>query len=109
MNKYTTNEELKNSLQSDFKNCKLSDNTIIIYNRIIDGCLSLSNFRNYSYNYKQEMKDVAILKICKYWKNIDVNSNIFSYLTTMITRAFIETIKRLNKENDILELYYDRS
>jgi hypothetical protein len=80
---------------------------------IIDKLLTRPNFVNY--NYKNEMKSLAIEHILKYtwkfdpYKKSEITGqyiSAFTYITTITFNAFVATINKFNKEQDKIKEDY---
>ena len=75
---------------------------------ICDGMSKKSNF--YGYTWKDDMRSSAILTVCKYLHNFDLekSQNPFSYISQICGRAFLQYIAYSKKHSKIKQYLYDR-
>ena len=82
---------------------------------MVDHILGHSNFRNYTYTVREEMKCHALLMLVKYSHNCDAyqrdSRQTFNYITTVIMNAckqiLIKYYKRLNTQRELERQYID--
>ena len=82
---------------------------------MVDHILGHSNFRNYTYTVREEMKCHALLMLVKYSHNCDAyqrdSHQTFNYITTVIMNAckqiLIKYYKRLNTQRELERQYID--
>lgn len=97
---YIDKEALAREVQACIDNSrtpsdKLAQHFIIICDRLLEA----NNFRNYSSDWKEEMKSFAMNKFVKSMKSIDLSkcNNVFNYYTRVAYLAFITIIGRMKK------------
>ena len=77
---------------------------------IADRLTNHSNFKNYSYDMKQEMKSYAQFKVMQGLHNYNFKyKNAFAYFTTACYNAFISTIKKYYKKKNFDKEYAKRA
>ena len=82
---------------------------------MIDHILGHSNFRNYTYDLKEEMRSHALLLLIKYSHNCDSyqrdSRQTFNYITTIIMNAckqiLIKHYKQQNLQRELERQYVD--
>ena len=82
---------------------------------MVDHILGHSNFRNYTYTVREEMKCHALLMLVRYSHNCDAyqrdSRQTFNYITTIIFNACKQTLqkyyKQLNLKRELEQKYLD--
>ena len=108
-----------NELHSEMKAYKdtgvISEHLGQLFITITDHILGHSNFRNYTYAVREEMKSYALLLLIKYSHNCDAyqrdTRQVFNYITTIIFNACKQTLqkyyKHLNLKRELERQYVD--
>ena len=107
----------RNELHSEMKTYKdtgiISERLGQLFLTMIDHILGHSNFRNYAYDLKEEMKSHALLMIIKYVHNCNAYerdaTSVFAYVTTIIFNAYRQVLKKYYKQLNLkreLEKHY---
>ena len=98
-------ERIKLYYQTDV----IPDELSLMLSRIATGLSYAPNFINYS--YREDMIGDAILKMFSALKfkkfNLETGSNPFSYFTTIAYHAFINRIKKENKQHETIRKYQE--
>ena len=101
-------------LMRDYKDTGIiSDELGKMFMVMIDHILGHSNFRNYAYDLKEEMKCHALLMLVKYSHNCDAyqrdSRQTFNYITTIIMNAckqiLIKHYKQQNLQRELEQMY----
>ena len=106
---YVNSKDFYNQIKEFYKTDDLPDTLAEMINKIAVGLSYAPNFINYS--YKDDMVGDAILKMFSALKNkkfnIDSPHNPFSYFTTIAYHAFINRIKKENKQHETIKRYQE--
>jgi hypothetical protein len=106
---YVNSKDFYNQIKEFYGNDILPDSLAEMINKIAIGLSYAPNFINYS--YKDDMVGDAILKMFSALKNkkfnIDSPHNPFSYFTTIAYHAFINRIKKENKQHETIKKYQE--
>ena len=80
---------------------------------MVDHILGHSNFRNYTYTVREEMKSHALLMLIKYVHNCNAYerdaTSVFAYVTTIIFNAYRQVLQKYYKQLNLkreLEKHY---
>ena len=112
-NNYIDRNQL-HQLMRDYKDTGIiSDELGKMFMVMIDHILGHSNFRNYAYDLKEEMKCHALLMLVKYSHNCDAyqrdSRQTFNYITTIIMNAckqiLIKYYKQQNLQRELEQMY----
>lgn len=74
----------------------MSDELAKHFYSICNHLLEAKNFRNYSTEWKDKMRDFAMTKLCKSIKTVDLTKckNVFNYFSRAAYLAFVTSIQR---------------
>ena len=101
-------------LMRDYKDTgKISEELGKMFMVMVDHILGHSNFRNYTYDVREEMKCHALLMLVKYSHNCDAYQRdarqTFNYITTIIFNAckqiLIKHYKQQNLKRELETMY----
>ena len=103
-------------LMRDYKDTGIiSEELGNMFMTMTDHILGHSNFRNYTYTVREEMKCHALLMLVRYSHNCDAyqrdSRQTFNYITTIIFNACKQTLqkyyKQLNLKRELEQKYLD--
>lgn len=97
---YLDKDVLTREVQSCIDNGRqVSDELAKHFCSICDHLLEAKNFRSYSTEWKDKMRDFAMTKLCKSIKTVDLTKckNVFNYFSRAAYLAFVTSIQRQKK------------
>ena len=98
--------KLLQQLMRDYKDTgRISEELGQIFIKMTDHILCHSNFRNYPYSLKEEMKGYALMLLVKYSHNCNAYerepTSVFAYLTTIIFNGYKQILKKYYKQQNM--------
>lgn len=105
---YVNNEELIKELIAFKKNGVASERLGEIFIDLVENYATKSNFSGYS--YLEEMKSKAIEFLLSYSTGFDPkkSNNAFAYCTQFVYHAFLQVIRKENKQSDAIKRYVEK-